>query len=202
MVVTTKLPELALRSHDADWNRARWELLPDDGNRYEVIAGVLYMTTAPSNFHQWIIRLIFLGLYQQLDSNGLGATLWAPIGLFMPGCDPVQPDLLFIRAADLGMLRDQHIFGVPALLIEVLSPSNSRQDTEIKLAAYARAGVPEYWIARPAERDVIVHSDPDLATGRYRRVQHIPSDGELISPTLPFRATVASFFAGAPDTAI
>ncbi len=46
------VPELALRSHDATWDRARWETLPDDGNRYEVIGGVLYMSTAPSFFHQ------------------------------------------------------------------------------------------------------------------------------------------------------
>ena len=56
MTVTGNLPELALRSSDADWNRERWELLPNDGNRYEVIDGVLYMATAPSNFHQWILR--------------------------------------------------------------------------------------------------------------------------------------------------
>jgi hypothetical protein len=46
MTVTVILPELALRSHDATWNYARWEQLPDDGNRYEVINGVLYITTA------------------------------------------------------------------------------------------------------------------------------------------------------------
>jgi len=41
------VPDLALRSHDATWDRARWETLPDAGNRYEVIGGVLYMSTAP-----------------------------------------------------------------------------------------------------------------------------------------------------------
>ena len=45
--------------------------MPDDGNRYEVIAGVLYLTPTPSVFHQWAIRLIFLNLYQQLDSKDL-----------------------------------------------------------------------------------------------------------------------------------
>jgi Uma2 family endonuclease len=202
MVVTTNLPELALRSHNADWNRARWELLPDDGNRYEVIAGVLYMTTAPSNFHQWIIRQLFVALFQQLDTRGLGVTMWAPIGLFMPGCDPVQPDLLFIHADDLGSMHDRHIFGVPALVVEVLSPSNPYQDLEIKLEAYARAGVPEYWIVRPAERDMLIHSAPDPVSGTYRQVDQVPHDGELVSPTLPFRAPLASFFAGAPDATI
>src|SRR5919206_2000365 len=120
----TTPPQLALRSLDATWNRERWERLPADGNRYEVIDGVLYMTTAPSNFHQWIIRQTFLALFQQIDATGVGVTLWAPIGLFMPGCDPVQPDLLVIRTADLGIIREGRIHGVPALLVEVLSPSN------------------------------------------------------------------------------
>lgn len=200
MAVT--VPELALRSHDATWNRERWERLPADGNRYEVIGGVLYMTTAPSNFHQWIIRQAFLALFQQIDDRGVGITLWAPIGLFMPGCDPVQPDLFVVRAADLGIIREGRIHGVPALLVEVLSPSNPNQDLVIKREAYARAGVPEYWIMRPAERDVLVHSQPDPATGQYASVVHVPPDGELVSPTLPFRTPVATFFAGAPDTTI
>src|SRR5262245_46674119 len=97
MTVTTMLPELVLRSPEADWDRARWETLPDDGNRYEVIDGVLYMTTAPSSFHQWIIRQIVRVLFQQIDDASIGITTWAPIGLFMPGCDPVQPDILVVR---------------------------------------------------------------------------------------------------------
>jgi hypothetical protein len=52
MTITITRPELSLRSHDASWNRARWERLPADGNRYEVIDGILYLTTTPSFFHQ------------------------------------------------------------------------------------------------------------------------------------------------------
>lgn len=52
MTATQHTPELAMRSHLPEWNRERWEQLPNDGNRYEVIDGVLYLTTAPSPFHQ------------------------------------------------------------------------------------------------------------------------------------------------------
>src|SRR5262245_47141380 len=202
MTVTSNLPELALRSSDAGWHRERWELLPDDGNRYEVIDGVLYMTTAPSYFHQWIIRQIVRHLFRQIDEVGVGVTTWAPIGLFMPGCDPVQPDILVIRTSDLSIIRERRIFGIPALLIEVLSPTNPDADLRIKRGAYARAEVPEYWIVRPASRDVLVCTQPDVTMGDYAQVQHITSDSELISPTLPFRATVADFFADAPDTTL
>lgn len=202
MTVTTTMPELVLRSFDASWNRERWEQLPDDGNRYEVIDGVLYMTTAPSPFHQWVVRKIVFALYRQIDEPGIGVTLWSPIGLFMPGCDPVQPDILVIRTADLGIIHDRRIEGIPALLIEVLSPSNPDSDLRIKRGAYARAGVPEYWIVRPASRDALVCSRPDPTMGDYAQVMPVAPEGELVSVTLPFRAAVAEFFAGAPDTTL
>ncbi len=202
MTVISELPELMLRSSDATWDRAKWEQLPDDGNRYEVIDGVLYMTTAPSAFHQWILRQIIRILYAQIDDTNIGITFWSPMGVFMPGCDPVQPDLLVIRTSDLSIIHDRRVYGVPALLIEVLSPSNAEKDTEIKRKAYAQAGVPEYWIVRPATRDVLVYTDPDDALGDYVQSQRVASDAELVSPTLPVRAQVASFFAGAPDTTL
>ena len=196
------VPELALRSHDATWDRARWETLPDDGNRYEVIGGVLYMSTAPSFFHQWIIRQIFLTLYTHIDTAGVGLTIWSPLGVFMPGCDPVQPDLLVIRHEDTGMIRDRRVEGVPALLVEILSPSNPDTDTDVKRKAYAHAGVPEYWIVRPASRDALVYTEPDATLGDSVRSQRVGPDAELVSPTLPIRAAVAAFVAGAPDTTL
>jgi Uma2 family endonuclease len=201
-ISTDTLPELTTRSLDATWNYTRWSQLPDDGNRYEVIDGVLYMTTAPSYFHQWIIRQICLLLIDQLDRAGVGFTAWAPIGLLMPGCDPVQPDIVVVRMEDRGMIYDRRINGVPALIVEVLSPSNAEKDTEIKRAAYARAGLPEYWIARPTTRDVLVLSQPDPSSGLYLQTTTVAPDSELASPTLPFRAAIAAFFAGSPDETV
>ncbi|MDQ2829222.1 MAG: Uma2 family endonuclease [Chloroflexota bacterium] len=196
------VPELALRSHDATWDRTRWETLPDDGNRYEVIGGVLHMSTAPSFFHQWIIRQMVRVLFAQIDDAGVGLTIWSPLGVFMPGCDPVQPDLLVIRREDMGIIRDRRVEGVPALLVEILSPSNSATDTEVKRKAYARAGVPEYWIVRPASRDMLVYTEPDAPLGDFAHSQRVAPDGDLVSPTLPIRTAIASFFAGAPDTTL
>ncbi len=200
MSTTTPIePDLVTRSVATNWNYARWSQLPDDGNRYEVIDGVLYVTASPAFFHQWIIRQIVRVLFDQIDDRGIGITTWAPIAVLMPGCDPVQPDILAVRQEDLGIIHDRRIRGVPALIVEVLSPSNPAQDLVVKRGAYARAGLPEYWIVRPVERDVIVLSAPDPAAGDYHQESRVAPDGELISPTLPFRATIAAFFAGAPD---
>jgi Uma2 family endonuclease len=196
------MPELALRSLKANWNRARWEKLPADGNRYEIIDGVLYMTTAPSFFHQWIIRRMFLALYEQIDAKKLGLTLLSPMGLFMPGCDPVQPDLFVVPTSELGIIYDRHVNGVPALIVEVLLPSNPEQDLEIKRDAYARVGVPEYWVVRPAQRDLLCYTQPDSATGVYYNHALIEPAGEVVCSVLPFRAAIAEFFRDAPDATI
>jgi Uma2 family endonuclease len=153
------------------------------------------MSTAPSPWHQWISRLAQRLLYTQIDDRGLGITFNAPVGLFMPGCDPVQPDLLVLRPDDRSLILERRIETIPLLLIEILSPSNPQHDLVLKRQAYARASVPEYWVLRPQERDILVHSEPDPTLGHFLRVLRIPADGELVSPTLAFRAPVAAFFA-------
>jgi Uma2 family endonuclease len=200
MIMTSQ--PLVLRSLDAAWDYARWAELPDDGNRYEVIDGVLYMTTAPSNFHQWIVtRLLrFVGI--PLEDQAQAYTLAAPIGVLMPGCDPVQPDLVVVRHDHAAIIADRRIRGAPDLIAEVLSPGNAEQDTLTKRGAYARAGVPEYWVVRPATRDVVVHSEPDTTLGDYVHVIRVAPDGELVSPILPLRIRVAILFDGAPDTTL
>lgn len=195
-------PQLVLRSLDASWDYARWEQLPDDGNRYEVIDGVLYMATVPSTFHQWIVGQLLRHVGSPAHDRGLAYPVMGPVGVLMPGCDPVQPDFLLVRRERAATIRDRRIRGVPDLIAEVLSPTNPEQDTVVKRGAYARAGVAEYWIVRPATRDVLVCWQPDRDLGDYAQVRLVPSDGELASPTLPLRVTVADLFAGAPDSTL
>ncbi|MCC6935046.1 MAG: Uma2 family endonuclease [Thermomicrobiales bacterium] len=195
----TAQPQLLLRSPDASWDYARWEQLPDDGNRYEVICGVLYMSTAPSQFHQWIVMQLIELVGLPAKRQGLAYPYMAPIGVLMPGCDPVQPDFLLIRQDRAEIIPDQRIRGVPDLIAEVLSPTNPEQDTVVKRAAYARAGVPEYWIVRPATRDVLLCWQPDATLGDYTQSRLVAADAELVSPTLTLRVPVGDLFSGAPN---
>ena len=160
------------------------------------------MSTVPSAFHQWIGQRVFLGLHGELVTAVGGYAFFAPLALVMPGADPVQPDLLYVRAADRGIFKRGRVHGVPALIVEILSPSNPEHDLVTKRAVYAGAGVPEYWIFRPATRDVPVLSEPDPPRREYRTETLVPADGELLSPTLPLRAPAARFFADAPDTTL
>jgi Uma2 family endonuclease len=187
--------ELQLRSTDASWCYEKWERLPADGNRYEVIDGVLYMSTAPSFWHQQVVGLLHEHVGIPLRRSGVALVAMAPIGLIMPGADPVQPDFMIIRSERRGIVaEDGRVRGVPDLIAEVLSPSHPELDTIVKRAAYARAGVPEYWILRPETRDVLVYSEPDASLSDFTRVSRFVDDSELVSATLPIQIAVAALF--------
>jgi Uma2 family endonuclease len=199
--MTVATPELFLRSTNGGWTYELWETLPDDGNRYEVIDGVLYMSTSPSVFHEWISQRLVRRVGIPLEDAGFAYYFTAPVGLLMPGGTPVQPDFCLVRRERAAMIHDKRIRGVPDLIAEVLSPSNADYDTDTKRHIYARAGLPEYWIVRPATRDLLCYWQPDPALGDYTQVRLIPADGTLDSPTLPVHLTIADLFVGAPDTA-
>jgi Uma2 family endonuclease len=195
------IPKLVLRSPDATWDYARWEQLPADGNRYEVIDRVLYMTTAPSFFHQWILQRLVRYIGIPADDADLAFYAFAPIGVLMPGCDPVQPDFVVVRKENAAIIRDGRIRGVPDLLVEVLSPGNAAHDEEIKMRAYARAGVPEYAIIDPRARTLRHYRL--AASGRYGTPIIVDQAGSVIFDCLPsLPLAIAALFDGAPDTTL
>jgi Uma2 family endonuclease len=183
------------------WTYADWEQLPDDDNSYEIIDGVLYMTTAPSYFHQWIIQGLqeYIGI--PVRRQKLGFAVAAPIGVLMPNCQPVQPDFAVVLQSNAAIIYDRRIRGVPDAMIEVLSPSNAVYDEEIKFEAYARAGLQEYVIIDPRSRTFNRYSLQ--APGRYAAPQTFgEADTAYLDclPSLPI--PVAELFAGAPDTTL
>lgn len=201
--MTAPTIDLVLRSLDTSWSYRRWEQLPADDKRYEVIDGILYMTIAPSSFHQWIVQRLLRLVGWPAEDQGLAYPFIAPIGVLMPGCDPVQPDFLLVRRSNGGIIADRRIRGVPDLIAEVLSPSNPEQDTEIKRGAYARAGLPEYWVIRPQTRDVLVCWQPDNALGDFTQVRLIGPHDMLVAETIAgVTLRVSDLFTGAPDTTL
>src|SRR5690348_7957847 len=141
LIIPTDAPAVA-GPPQGHWTYADWEMLPDDGNRYEIIDGVLYMTTAPSNFHQWIIQKLYRYIGVPMEDQELGFAFAAPIGLLMPGCDPVQPDFVIVLKDNATIINNGRIRGIPNVIVEVQSPSNAAYDERVKLFAYALAGVP------------------------------------------------------------
>jgi Uma2 family endonuclease len=137
-----------------------------------------------------------------IEDQGIAFGVTAPIGVVMPGGDPVvQPDFLLIRSEHRGIIADDgRIRGVPDLVAEVLSPIHPDYDVFVKRAAYARAGVPEYWILRPDTSDILVYSEPDGTLSDYTNVRRLAPDDELVLPTLPIKVAVGSLFEGEVST--
>lgn len=106
-------------------------LFPDDGNRHEIIDGRHYKNASPVPRHQAISRHIQFQLYQQVELTKLGQVIDSPIDLQLSDVDVVQPDLVVVLAENR-IITQTRIRGVPNLVIEILSPSNRKHDTELK----------------------------------------------------------------------
>jgi Uma2 family endonuclease len=133
-----------------EWTYEDWCKLPEDGYRYEVIAGVLYVSPPPSIPHQRISIALVGHFLDFLKMQPLGEILTAPVGVRLPRQPvPLQPDIVFIRTERLGMVGEAYVEGAPDLLMEILSPSNWLYDRREKMQAYQEAGVAEYWIVDP-----------------------------------------------------
>jgi Uma2 family endonuclease len=152
------------------WTYADSLRLPDDGCRYEVIRGNLYVTPAPVYDHQRVVTRLSWALTQFEIDTGLGVVLVAPFDVLLPDeiASPVEPDLIFFRTGNQPRPGDSNFKGVPDLVIEVESPSTSQRDRTIKQDAYCEAGVPEYWRAEPRSRTVTVLA---LSEDRSRYVE-------------------------------
>src|SRR3954454_16116707 len=125
---------------------------PDDGNRYEVIDGELYVSPPPNREHQHASGQLQGTIWSYLQTNPIGTLYSAPFGVLLGGAGGrggVQPDLVYILNERQEILTDQGADGAPDLVVEILSPSTRTRDRGIKLRQYEAAGVRYYWIADP-----------------------------------------------------
>lgn len=165
------------------WTYQDFLRLPDEGIRYEIIDGVLYMTNAPDTQHQYAVVEILGEIRNVVKAGNLGVVYTAPIEVHLPGiAQPVQPDVLFVAQARREIVKAQFIEGAPDLIVEVLSPSTTRLDRKVKFDAYERAGVCEYWVANPKLRSIEVYS---LTGGEYALHGEYGPGERLTSPLLP-----------------
>ncbi|HAX86793.1 MAG TPA: hypothetical protein DCY91_11160 [Cyanobacteria bacterium UBA11370] len=177
------------------WTSADLELLPDNGNRYEIIDGELFVTRAPHWEHQRVCSNTCTELNLWSRQTGLGKAA-SGAGIIFTDADNVIPDVVWASNERLAVLLDDagHLTAAPELVVEVLSSGeeNERRDREVKLKLYSSQGVREYWIADRLLQQIQV----------YRRekatlvlVATLFATDELTSPLLPdFSCPVARLF--------
>lgn len=151
--------------------------LPDDGNRYELIDGVLLVSPAPSWRHQRAVRMLLIALQAYCEQHDLGEALASPADIELSPTDLVQPDVFVVPEissswGDVRALR---------LAVEVLSPSSVYTDREVKRPRYQRERVPEFWIvdldARVFERWRPDDDQPEVIADvlTWQPLAHIPA---------------------------
>ena len=166
----------------------------DDGNRYELIGGELFVSRAPGIPHQRVLHNLQFELASYLKKH--------PIGILVPGAgaifsnyDAVIPDLAFVRHErwDL-VVTGEKFTGAVDLLVEILSPgaANRRRDLEAKRRLYGKYNVEEYWIVDSENRSVSVLR---LEANKLNEMATFTGDDKLTSAVLPdFQLPVSVIF--------
>jgi Uma2 family endonuclease len=140
----------------ADWTVEMLDALPEDGQKYEVIDGVLYVTPAPSDVHQLVASAFHRQLHDYLRPGKLARAIQSPADVRRPDRrrNRVQPDVFAVRLVEGRRPSYPYDLDDVILAIEVESPSNPILDYQVKRELYLRSGVPEYWVVNAEARVV------------------------------------------------
>jgi Uma2 family endonuclease len=147
----------------------------------ELIGGRLVHEPTPTIYHQRIsfVLCIKLGIY--VEERRLGLVFAAPTGVHLTIIDTYEPDICFIAEEHRGILGDALINGAPDMVIEILSPSNTRKEMRRKMEIYESTGVREYWIVDPKKKVVDCFTSIE---GKFDLAAHVDIDGIVRSTVI------------------
>lgn len=170
-----------------------WQM-PDDGQKYELVAGEL-IQMPPSGFLHGTIAMSLGGIIQDyVRKQELGAVCAAETGFKLRE----HPDT--VRAPDVAFVSQERILaqgrpekfwvGPPDLAVEVVSPNDRFDDVVGKAQEYLTAGVRLVWVVLPRTKSVMVYR-PSGEVQLLR--EHEELSGEEVLPG--FRCHVGHIFA-------
>lgn len=158
------------------------ELVDDDPFFYELIDGELAKKNAPKPSHQRILRKLLVAIDAFINQHQLGEVFCSPIDVFLNDVNSSQPDIVFVPKSNESIVTENGIEGVPALMIEIISPTSIVRDRFTKKNLYERFGVPEYWLVDPQNQEIEIYA---LTENRYELLSAATMlEGELISSVL------------------
>ncbi len=192
MPVVKNLSDLDLTKTYTYSDYLLWQL----SERVELIKGfILKMSPAPSRKHQTISQNLNYKIYSYFENKNCSVYV-APFDVRLSVASAqknstvVQPDLCII--CDQNKLDDKGCDGAPDLIIEILSPHNSKHDVDTKFNLYQESGVKEYWIVEPEERIVLVYT---LKDNKYIGLKPFSETETIKSPLFPeMKITVEAIF--------
>jgi Uma2 family endonuclease len=161
-------------------SNADLEQAPEDGRRYELYDGEVFVVPAPIPRHQVVQQ--WEALHQYVSEHG-GFSVDSPIDIVFSEYDVLQPDVVLFTAQRANLVDlDRAIRDAPDLCVEILSSSTEATDRGRKMQMFARYEVPEYWIVDPSARTIEVYA---IAGSGYALIQRAPSGDAVASRVLP-----------------
>lgn len=158
------------------WTLDDLHRLPDDGNKYEVIYGELFVTPAPTEGHENIVARLSDILTHFVRAESLGR-VYHPRAVVRFRGSEAEPDL-FIREERLHPASDWDDAPPPLLVVEVLSPTTRHRDLGPKRKFYLEAGAAEYWVIDPETRTVrVIGAETDTVVSQ--RLTWSPKTGAV-----------------------
>lgn len=167
---------------------------PDDGYRYELVAGILKQMTPAGGLHGVITGRLHGLLFEYLQQHAaLGILCAAETGFYISRSpDTVRaPDVAFIRQSRIPAegIPDGFWPFAPDLAVEVLSPGDTYDEVQTKVTAWLAAGTKIVWVVSPVRHTITVHTSPSEA--------HTLAEGDVLKAEdcLPgFECPVAAIF--------
>jgi Uma2 family endonuclease len=145
---------MAVAAQTKRWTLRELHRLPDDGNKYELVHGELFVTPSPSEAHEAIAVRLHEILAPYVKAQDLGH-IYRPRAVLQRKGSEAEPDLM-VRRAHPGSRKSWASAPIPSLVIEIISPSTRRRDYGPKKDFYMEVGVPEYWIVDEELRAITV----------------------------------------------
>lgn len=182
----TKLSQLDLTKKYSYADYLLWKIK----ERVELFKGIIAeMSPAPNPTHQRVLRELFTVL-ELFFSNHKCELFFAPIDVRLLNKNKstndnkiytvVQPDLIVV--CDEDKIDERGCLGAPDLVVEILSPGNSNKEMNIKYELYEEAGVKEYWMIHPTERQLLIYV---LENGKFIGKKPIIESENAISYLFP-----------------
>ena len=147
---------LSLFPRQGKWTERDYFGLPETNRIVELSRGRLIITPAPTTEHQRISGNLYFLVRSYIQTKDLGEVRYSPLDVRLCPGTIRQPDIVFMSNEHKDRMTEKY-WGVPDMVMEILSESTEKADRTDKFSEYEKAGISEYWIVNPSERVIEVY---------------------------------------------
>ncbi len=137
---------MGMPARETEWTAERVRALPDDGKRYEVLDGELFVSPMPSALHQRTVARLWALIDEYCGRYGIGEAMMSPADIAFSNHRLLQPDVFVVPLNEGRLIRSWEEIRSLLVAAEIISPSTAQVDRGEKRHIYQDERVPEYWI--------------------------------------------------------